>query len=133
MRAVDTNVLVRLITADDAAQLAVAEQFVAGGAWVSIPVVMETMWVLEEGYELDTTGLCNALEMLLKNQTLVLQDRAVVANALATFRDRPALGFTDSLILATARQAGHVPLGTFDRKLSKLDGAQLITGGSRSV
>ena len=34
MRAVDTNVLVRLITRDDAKQVAAAEAFVANGAWV---------------------------------------------------------------------------------------------------
>lgn len=34
MRAVDTNVLVRLMTRDDAGQAAAAEAFVAHGAWV---------------------------------------------------------------------------------------------------
>ena len=133
MRAVDTNVLVRLITRDDAAQLAVAERFVAGGAWVSTVVVLEAIWVLEDGYDLDTTALCAALEMLLKNASLIMQERDVIEEALITFRQRPALGFTDCLILTTARQAGHLPLGTFDRKLSRLDGAQLLTSGSRTV
>ncbi len=35
MRAVDTNVLVRLLTRDDPKQLAAAEAFVKPGAWVS--------------------------------------------------------------------------------------------------
>jgi predicted nucleic-acid-binding protein len=133
MRAVDTNVLVRLLTMDDAAQFAVAERFVAGGAWVSTLVIMEAIWVLEDGYDLDPSALCAALEMLLKNGTLVLQDRGVIEEALFAFRERPALGFTDCLILASARQAGHLPLGTFDRKFSRLDGTQLLSAGSRSV
>jgi predicted nucleic acid-binding protein len=33
------------------------------------------------------------------------------------------LGFSDCLVLETARKAGHLPLGTFDRDLAKLDGA----------
>jgi predicted nucleic acid-binding protein len=47
-----------------------------------------------------------------------------VAAALEQYRNRPALGFSDCLILETARKAGHLPLGTFDRNLSKLDGAE---------
>ena len=47
-----------------------------------------------------------------------------VAAALEQYRNRPALGFSDCLILETARKAGHIPLGTFDRNLSKLDGAE---------
>jgi len=37
MRAVDTNVLVRLMTRDDPRHVAITEAFVAGGAWVSYP------------------------------------------------------------------------------------------------
>jgi predicted nucleic acid-binding protein len=36
------------------------------------------------------------------------------------------LGFSDCLILEAARKAGHLPVGTFDRDLSKLDGAERL-------
>jgi predicted nucleic acid-binding protein len=42
------------------------------------------------------------------------------------YRSRPALGFTDCLVVELARKAGHLPLGTFDRDLAKIDGAQLL-------
>jgi len=42
MRAVDTNILVRLITRDDPAQLSTAEAWIARGAWVSTLVLAET-------------------------------------------------------------------------------------------
>ena len=45
MRAVDTNVLVRLLARDAPRQLASAEVFVQAGAWVSLLVLMETVWV----------------------------------------------------------------------------------------
>ena len=48
------------------------------------------------------------------------------AAALERFRKRPALGFTDCLLLEIARKAGHLPLGTFDRGLGKLDGAHKL-------
>jgi predicted nucleic acid-binding protein len=50
----------------------------------------------------------------------VLEEPEVVANALQSFRRRPALGFSDCLMLEVARKAGHLPLGTFDRALGRL-------------
>ena len=54
MRAVDSNVLVRLVTRDDPRQVAAAEAFVARGAWV---VLVEAVWVLSSVYDLDTRQL----------------------------------------------------------------------------
>lgn len=53
-----------------------------------------------------------------------LQDADVVAAALHLFRRKPAATFSDCLVLEVARKAGHLPVGTFDRDLAKLDGAQ---------
>lgn len=124
MRAVDTNVLVRLVTRDDRRQTAAAESFVSKGAWVSTLVLMEATWVLTAVYDLTHGEIVKAVEMLLHHRELTLQDPDSVAAALEQYRKRPALGFSDCLILETARKAGHIPLGTFDRNLSKLDGAE---------
>ena len=126
MRAVDTNLLVRLIVRDDAAQVAAAEEFVAAGAWVSHLVLAETLWVLDAVHERTPGQLAAAVEMLLNHEHLAIQDPEVVARALADFRVRPALGFSDCLVLETARKAGHLPLGTFDRGLVRLDGVQRL-------
>ena len=126
MRAIDTNVLVRLITRDDGRQAAVAESFVEQGAWVSVIVLAETAWVLSTVYELSAKDLAKAIEMLLHHRDLVIQDTEAVAGALELFRSKPALGFSDCLILQLARKAGHLPLGTFDRGLSKVEGAQRL-------
>ena len=126
MRAVDTNVLVRLITRDDPRQVAAAEAFVAGGAWVSHVVLAETAWVLAAVYALETASIATAVEMLLNHQHLSLQDADVVAAALARYRAKPGIALSDCLVLEIARKAGHVPLGTFDRQLAKLDAAQKL-------
>jgi len=126
MRAVDTNVLVRLVTRDDAKQAARADRFVSSGAWVSHLVLAETAWVLSAVYELDARSIATALEMLLAHEALSIQDPNVVRSALDHFLRRPALGFSDCLILEVARAAGHVPMGTFDRDLGKLAGAQRL-------
>lgn len=126
MNAVDTNVLVRLISRDDSRQAAAADEFVAKGAWVSHLVLAESMWVLASVYELNAGQIATALQMLLNHKDLSLQDPDVVAAALKTFVRRPVLGFSDCLVLETCRKAGHLPLGTFDKAFSRLDGAQRL-------
>ena len=130
MRAVDTNVLVRLLTRDDQSQVASAEAFVEKGAWISQLVLAETTWVLGSAYGLDHGLIAKAVAMLLEHRTLAVEDADVVAAALEHYRRRPALGFSDCLVLAIATKAGHVPLGTFDRNLSKLPGTQRLVTGS---
>lgn len=126
MRAIDTNVLVRLLVRDDAAQVRTAEAFVDGSAWVSHLVLAETLWVLESVYDRTPAQLAAALEILLEHETLTLQDADTVSAALAKFRQKPALGFSDCLVLEVAVKAGHTPLGTFDKGLAKLPGAQRL-------
>ena len=126
MLAVDTNVLVRVLARDDAAQAAAASQFIAPGAWVSHLVLAETVWVLESVYDRTPAQLMDALQLLLAHECLVLQDADTVAAALESFRHRPALGFSDCLVLAIARKAGHTPLGTFDKGLARLPGVQKL-------
>jgi predicted nucleic-acid-binding protein len=99
---------------------------VSTGAWVSHLVLAETIWVLDSVYELAPPALATAVRMLLEHDALVLQDPDVVEAALESFTARPTLGFSDCLILEIARKAGHLPLGTFDRGLAKLDGAQKV-------
>jgi predicted nucleic-acid-binding protein len=126
MRAVDTNVLVRLITRDDEAQVTAAEAFVRKGAWVSHLVLAETTWVLISAYELRHDQIATAIEMLLNHAELTVQDADVVSAALERYRARPSLGFSDCLVLEVARKAGHLRLGTFDRALGKLEGAERL-------
>lgn len=126
MRAVDTNVLVRLITRDDVRQVEVAEAFVTRGAWVPHLALAEATWVLTSVYDRRPEEVATAVEMLLNHQQLTIQDSEVVAAAVSTFRRRPALGFSDCLVLEVARKAGHLPLGTFDRDFSKLAGVERL-------
>ena len=86
MRAVDTNVLVRLIARDDRKQAESAEDFVSKGAWVSHLVLAETSWVLDSVYDLRPEQIATAVEMLLNHEHLTMQDSAVVAAALENFR-----------------------------------------------
>ena len=126
MRAVDTNLVVRLIVRDNPEQVRAAEAFVAKGAWVSHLVLAETLWVLDAVYERSAEQLATAVEMLLNHKELTLQDADVVIAALDFFRARPSVSFSDYLLLEIARKAGHLPLGTFDKALAKHSGAEQI-------
>lgn len=126
MRAVDTNVVVRLMTRDDPQQTDDAENFVEDGAWVPLIALLEAVWVLGNTYELGSADLVGIIDGLLNHQHLVLQEPEIVAAALELFRARPSLGFSDSLILEISRKAGHLPLGTFGKALSRADGAQRL-------
>jgi predicted nucleic-acid-binding protein len=118
MRAADSNVVLRILVRDDAEQLTAAEEWVVALA--------EVAWVLEAGYSIHPDVVADAVEMLLDHETLIVQDADVVVAALARFRKRPTVDLSDCLILEGARRAGHLPLGTFDRDLAKLDGAELL-------
>ena len=82
MRAVDTNVLLRLMIGDDARQAGSAEVFIEDGAWVSILALAETIWVLATTYGRSATDVAAAIDMLLDHKNLTLQDSDAVAAAL---------------------------------------------------
>ena len=126
MRAVDTNVLVRLVTRDDEVQFAAAARFIENGAWVSVLALAETIWVLGSVFGAGATEQATGISTLLDNPSLTFQDPDIVQSALDLFRSRPSLSFSDCLLLEIARKAGHLPLGTFDRQLAKVDGAQRL-------
>jgi predicted nucleic-acid-binding protein len=126
MRAVDTNVLLRVILRDEPRQAAAADRWVERGAWVPQLALAEATWVLASVYERSAEQVATAVEMLLNHRELSVQDADVVMAALATFRMKPALGFSDCLMLEVAKRAGHIPLGTFDRDLSRVDGVERL-------
>lgn len=126
MHALDTNILIRLLARDDVKQAKLADQFVANGAWVSHLVLAETLWVLKSAYGRSPSQLSAVLDVLLSHESLVMQDADTVNAALTHFQSKPALGFSDCLVLEIARKAGHLPLGTFDKALSKLANVQKL-------
>jgi predicted nucleic-acid-binding protein len=126
MRAIDTNVLVRLITRDDDRQVQSAEEFIAKGAWVSHLVLAETSWVLDSVYERTPEEIAKAIAMLLAHKQLTVQDQDIVETALEKFRKHKGVSFSDILIFEIARKNGHVPLGSFDREFAKLEGIQRL-------
>ncbi len=116
MRAVDTNVLVRLLTDDDEAQARVARRVMAaGGVFISATVLLETEGVLRGAYHYAPIEVNHALRALGGLRGVTLETPEEIAQALNWHRE--GMDFADALHLAKA--AGCNAFATFDRKLAK--------------
>ena len=62
----------------------------------------------------------------MEHDRFALQDEDVVRRAHATFARKRSVDFSDCLVVEIARKAGHVPIGTFDRNMSRVDGAHWL-------
>jgi predicted nucleic-acid-binding protein len=112
MTAVDTNVLVRLLTADHPEQAAAARSvFSSGPVWVAKTVLLETAWVLRSLYGFEERMIRDAFSKLLGLDNLQVEDEPAVASALA-LTDH-GIEFADALHLSS-RPAG-VAFVSFDR------------------
>ena len=130
MTALDTNVLVRYLVGDDAAQAEAARKLVAAltpedPGFVCREVVVELAWVLQRSYGFDRATVAAALMNLTATDCLEVEDVDDVAAAAYRYRQGGA-DFSDLMILAAAKRAGADPLYTFDRDLSRLAGAVLV-------
>jgi predicted nucleic-acid-binding protein len=115
VKAIDAGVLLRLATRDDPGEVAAAEAFITGGAWVSHLVLAEAVSALAGAYSLAPAQIADAVGILLEHERLSLQEPDVVAAALEVFRENPEVSYGDCLVLEVARKAGHLPLGTMRR------------------
>jgi predicted nucleic-acid-binding protein len=128
--AFDTNVLVRLLLHDDAAQAKKAEQAFlrharGDGVFLPLVVLVEAAWVLSYTYELDRSAIHEQLLSLSRTRGVVVDEADLVQDALDAFAKGPA-DFADYVILATTRRAGCRSLLTFDRELGRELGVSAV-------
>jgi predicted nucleic-acid-binding protein len=129
--ALDTNVLVRLVTRDDEAQAARAKAVfdahggVDGGLFVSDIVLVELCWTLSRSYGLPRADIARTVRALLENASIALESPAAMRTALASFEGN-AVDFPDCLIVSKAGHAGCSHTLTFDERMGSLPGVQLL-------
>jgi len=128
---VDTNVIVRLLVADDEKQADAASRYLKEHcsdepALLSDIVLVECAWVLEDLYEYSRTQIGEAIDGLLATAQLRAVDASAVGTALQRFRSSSA-DFADCLIGVNNVGAGCEYTATFDRKASKLPEFQLLS------
>lgn len=116
MIAVDTNILVRVVTKDEPEQTARAAKIIdQADVFVPKTVLLEAEWVLRYTYELDRTAILKAFRGVLGLPTVTVEDSVSVALALEWYE--AGLDFADALHLATSREADRFV--TFDDKLRR--------------
>ena len=104
MIAIDTNVLVRLLVADEPAQARRALRLVGkADVFVSASVLLETEWVLRSAYRLRPAAICAAFRGFLGLPNVTPEAPATIAQALAAYAG--GLDFADALHLAFAQKA----------------------------
>ena len=131
MIGVDTNVVVRLLVADDEAQTAAAVRYLKTHctsdepALLSDIVLVETAWVLEGFYDYSRTQIAAAIDGLLSSAQLRTGNASAAVAALQRYRSGTA-DFADCLLGANNASAGCEYTVTSDRKASKLKEFKLL-------
>ncbi|CAN5715966.1 type II toxin-antitoxin system VapC family toxin [soil metagenome] len=134
MPALDTNVLVRYIVQDDAAQTAAAKRLITrvlgegSTLFVPVTVVLELEWVLRSSFGFAKDDVLLTLSGLFSTAELSFESEQALEVALHLFREGAA-DFADCLHVALAAQAGEQPLWTFDKGAARVSGARLLTKG----
>lgn len=125
MTSVDTNVLVRLLIADDQHQAAEARRlFESGPIWIAKTVLLETAWVLRSSYELDPDTIREVLTKTLGLKNVYMEDSAAIAAALT----HSACGIDIADAIHLASRARGTTFVTFDKALVRRADRAGITG-----
>lgn len=115
MRAVDTNILVRFLTADDPKQAKAARRVMeAGDIFIGVTVILETEWVLRAGYGFAPNLIATGLRGIGGLPGVTLEEPAEVAQALDWMTE--GLDFADALHLARSNHCSAFL--TFDKKFA---------------
>jgi predicted nucleic-acid-binding protein len=131
MAALDTNVVVRLLVGDDAAQARAAENVVATEACTVVPsVLMECEWVLRGAYKLDAATILASLQDFLALDNISASEAALTQRTLDAYAN--GVDFADAL--HAAQCADGQTLVTFDKAFANraakagLRGVRLLKG-----
>jgi predicted nucleic-acid-binding protein len=131
MIGLDTNVLVRYLTQDDALQSSKATDLIertlteSEPGYISIVAMVETIWVLERTYEFSATDISVVIERMLQAPVLTVESEQEVFTAMVALKERRA-SFSDALIGALGAKTGCSRTVTFDRRAARLGSFQLL-------
>ncbi len=130
MIGLDTNVLVRYLMQDDAAQAAKASRLIERCSaeepgFIAMVVLVELVWVLESSYGIERARIAAALELLLRTRELRVEQAETAWHAVRMYRDSRA-DFADALIARCAAAAGCERTLTFDRDAARRSGMALL-------
>jgi predicted nucleic-acid-binding protein len=131
MIGLDTNILIRYLTQDDRAQSAKATEILErrltqdDPGFVSVVAMVETVWVLDRAYGLTAQEIATAIERLLQVEVLAIENEQEVFTAMVALRQGRG-SFADALIAELGARAGCTRTLTFDQKVIRLPGFELV-------
>jgi len=131
MIGLDTNVLIRYLTQDDPVQSAKATEILErrltpkNPGFVSIVVMVETVWVLDRAYGLTAQEIATAVERLLQVEVLAIENEQEVFTAMIALKQGCG-SFADALIAELGARAGCTRMLTFDQKALRLPSFELV-------
>ena len=119
MIAVDTNLLVRLLTSDDPSQARRAAKIMeSDDIFIPKTVMLETEWVLRHAYGIKKINIIKGFQRLLGLRNVEVEDPDNVIQAISWYDS--GLDFADALHLASSKRAEK--FATFDSALTKKAG-----------
>ena len=118
MRAIDTNVVVRLIALDDPAQCAIAEDLTRQRFILLPTVLLEAVWVLQSRYKVSSIEIVKRLRLLIGSPNAETVSAEPVLWAIARYAD--GADFADALHLALADEAQATSFATFDAGIDRI-------------
>ena len=131
MKALDTNVLVRLLVKDDEQQTKAAyRRFKEAETnkevlFIPVLVVLETVWVLESVYEVTKQEILDSIDELLLMPILEFEVQSVIRSFVSSARETK-MDLSDILIAHSARFSGCECVITFDKRASNFGLFELL-------
>ena len=114
MIAIDTNIVVRLLTGDDPKQKNSAVQLMErDDIFISKTVILETEWVLRHAYGIDPAAIITGFQKLFGLPNVAVEDSWTIFQALAWYKE--GFDFADALHIASSLRAAN--FATFDKRL----------------
>lgn len=131
MIGLDTNILVRHIAQDDAAQSPRATKLIESftderPGYVALVVLVETIWVFQRRYDATRSDIARLIETLLRIDGIRVEHPEIVWAALRLFQSSN-VGFADCLIARANQAAGCDYTATFDEKAGKIEGMKSLS------
>lgn len=122
-RTIDTNILIRFLTADDPQKADAVEKLLreAQKDEIEIPdiIIAEVVWVLLSFYKLDKEAVIEKLEALLSLEN-IKTNRRLLQRTLGVYR-KYNISYTDAFLIAYSLEKGMTHLYSYDEGLDKVE------------
>jgi len=123
----DTNVLVRHLTADPPEQAARATSFLAGAEELILPdiVVAELVYALETVYRVERRQVAELVRAAIAFPAIVVLDEVLLLRALELY-ERESLDFVTAYLAAGAERSGVGAVASFYRSLDRVESVERV-------